>query len=96
MTFFDYNYIKFRYEIVHKYDVIMYIVAEKIKPDRAWLVPLSKKSDVSKNEQFYLYPLPVVDNFTEEMFEQSKINFIKFIKDEKVKEKLEKINKDFK
>lgn len=95
MIFFDYNYIKFRYEIVHQYDVIMYIVAEKIKPDHAWLVSLSKDSNVSNNEKFYLYPLPVVDDFTEEMFEQTKINFIKFIKDKKVKEKLEKMNKDF-
>ena len=95
MTFFDYDYIKSRYELVHKYDVIMYIVAEKIKPDHAWLVPLNKESDVSNNQQFYLYPVPIVDNFTEEMFEQSKIDFIRFIKNEKIKEKLDKIKKDF-
>lgn len=95
MTFFDYNYLKIRYEIVHEYDVIMYMVTEKIKPDHAYLVTLTKQTDVSNNKQFYLYPLPIVENFTEEMFEQAKLDFIRFIKDKKVKENLEKIKKDF-
>lgn len=46
-------------------------------------------------ESFYIFMIPKGLNFTEEKYELFKFFFERYVKDEKVKEKLEKIKKDF-
>lgn len=46
-------------------------------------------------ESFYIFMIPKGLNFTEEKYELFKFFFERYVKGEKVKEKLEKIKKDF-
>ena len=98
MTFSDYNLVKAQYDAVEHYnDLQLCLCADKKQTDHVWQAPLSIKTD-NKNratESFYIFMIPKGLNFTEEKYELFKFFFERYVKSEKVKEKLEKIKKDF-
>ena len=60
-----------------------------------WQAPLSIKEEPKASETFYILMIPKGLDFTEEKYELFKFFFERYVKGEKVKEKLERIKKDF-
>lgn len=98
MTFCQYALIKAQYDMVEQHDELqLCFCADKKQTDHVWQAPLSIKTD-NKNrstESFYVFTVPKGLDFTEEKYELLKFIFERYVKGEKVKEKLEKIKKDF-
>ena len=96
MTFSEYDVVKAQYTVTEQFEELrLYLCADKECTDHVWQAPLSIKTEIKANKNFYLFAIPKGQNFTEELYETYKRFFERYIKAEKVKEKLEKIKKDF-
>lgn len=96
MTFCQYAIIKAQYEMVEQHDNLqLCFCADKKQTDNVWQAPLSIKEEPKASETFYIFMIPKGLDFTEEKYELLKQFFEIYVKREKVKEKLEKIKKDF-
>ena len=96
MTFCQYALIKAQYDMVEQHDNLqLCFCADKVHTDHVWQAPLSIKEEPKASETFYILMIPKGLDFTEEKYELFKFFFERYIKREKVKEKLERIKKDF-
>lgn len=98
MTFSEYELIKAQYTLTEQHDNLqLCFCTDKEQTDRVWQVPLSIKDNIKvrESDSFYVLMLPKGLDFTEERYEIYKHIFERYVKGEKVKEKLAKINKDF-
>ena len=96
MTFCQYAFIKAQYDMVEQHDNLqLCFCADKVHTDHVWQAPLSIKEEPKASETFYILMIPKGLDFTEEKYELFKFFFERYVKGEKVKEKLEKIKKDF-
>ena len=96
MTFCQYAIIKAQYEMVEQHDNLqLCFCAYKVNTDHVWQAPLSIKEEPKASETFYILMIPKGLDFTEEKYELFKFFFERYVKGEKVKEKLERIKKDF-
>lgn len=94
MTFSEYDVVKAQYIVTEQYDKFhLCLCAYRKCTDHVWHALVSLPTETNKN--LYLFVIPKGLDFTEEQYEIYKRFFIRYVKDEKVKEKLEKINKDF-
>lgn len=96
MTFSEYDVVKSQYTVTEQFEQLrLYLCADRGCTDHVWQAPLSTKTEIQANKNFYLLALPKGENFTEEKYEIIKRMFEKYVKLEKEKERLEKIKKDF-
>lgn len=98
MTFSEYELIKAQYDMVEQHDNLqLCFCADKEQTDRVWQAPLSIKDGekLRESDTFYILLIPKGLDFTEDLYEAVKRMFEKYVKNEKVKEKLAKIKKDF-
>ena len=96
MTFCQYAFIKAQYDMVEQHDNLqLCFCADKVHTDHVWQAPLSIKEEPKASETFYVFMIPKGLDFTEEKYELFKQFFERYVKGKKVKEKLERIKKDF-
>ena len=96
MTFSEYDVVKAQYTVTEQFkELRLYLCADKECTDHVWQAPLSTKTETKANKNFYLFAIPKGEDLTEEKYEIIKRMFEKYIKEEKAKDKLEKIKKDF-
>ena len=96
MTFSEYDVVKAQYTVTEQFEELrLYLCADKECTDHVWQAPLSTKTETKANKNFYLFAIPKGEDLTEEKYEIIKRMFEKYIKEEKAKDKLEKIKKDF-
>ena len=96
MTFSEYDVVKAQYTVTEQFEELrLYLCADRGCTDHVWQAPLSTKTETKANKNFYLFAIPKGLNFTEEQYELFKLYFERYIKNEKIKEKLERIKKDF-
>jgi hypothetical protein len=98
MTFSEYDLIKAQYTLTEQYNEIqLCFCADKEQTERVWQAPLSIKDGgkLIVSDSFYVLMIPKGLDFTEERYETLKGFFERYVKNEKVKEKLAKLNKDF-
>lgn len=96
MTFSKYDVVKAQYDMVEQHDSLqLCFCADRDCTDHVWQAPLSVREELKASTSFYVLMIPKGLDFTEERYEILKSLFEKYIKNEKVKEKLEKIKKDF-
>ena len=95
MTFCKYDVVKAQYDMVEQHNELqLCFCADKKQTDNVWQAPLSRE-ETKVSETFYIFMIPKGEDFTEEKYEILKSFFIRYVKLEKEKEKLEKIKKDF-
>lgn len=94
MTFSKYDLVKAQYIVSERYKFHLCLCADRECTDHVWHALLYSR-EAKTNKELYIFVIPKGLNFTEEQYEIYKRFFIRYVKDEKVKEKLEKINKDF-
>lgn len=96
MKFNEYDVVKTQYTITEQYkELSLYLCADKECTDHVWQVILSLITERQANKNFYIFAIPKGLDFTEEKYELFKQFFERYVKLEKVKEKLERIKKDF-
>lgn len=96
MTFCQYALIKAQYDMVEQHDKLqLCFCADRGCTDHVWQAPLSIKEEPKASNKFYVLMIPKGLDFTEEKYELFKQFFERYVKCEKVKEKLERIKKDF-
>lgn len=96
MTFSEYDVVKAQYTVTEQFEELrLYLCADRDHTDHVWQAPLSTHTEIKANKNFFLFAIPKGINFTEEQYEIYKRFFERYIKDEKAKDKLEKIKKDF-
>lgn len=98
MTFSEYELVKSQYDATEHYtNAQLCLCADKEQTDRVWQAPLSIKDGekLRESDSFYILLIPKGLDFTEDFYEAVKRMFEKYVKNEKVKEKLAKIKKDF-
>ena len=96
MKFNEYDVVKAQYAVSEQFeDLRLYLCADRVCTDHVWQVPLKSNTERQANKNFYIFALPKGLDFTEEKYELFKQFFERYVKGEKVKEKLEKIKKDF-
>lgn len=96
MTFSKYDVVKAQYDMVEQHDNLqLCFCADRDCTDHVWQAPLGVREEPKVSSSFYVLMIPKGLDFTEERYEILKSLFEKYIKNEKVKEKLEKLNKDF-
>lgn len=96
MRFSEYDVVKAQYTVTEQFeDLRLYLCADRRCTNQVWQAPLSSNTERQVNKNFYLLALLKGENFTEEKYELFKQFFERYVKGEKVKEKLEKIKKDF-
>lgn len=96
MTFSEYTVVKAQYIVAeHSNKFYLYLCADKECTNHVWQVYLSSNTEIQSNKNFYLFAIPKGLDFTEEKHELFKLFFERYVKGEKAKEKLERINKDF-
>lgn len=96
MTFSEYDVVKAQYAVSEQFkELRLYLCADRECTSNVWQAPLSLHTETQANKNFYLFAIPKGLNFTEEQYEIFKRIFERYVKCEKVKEKLEKIKKDF-
>ena len=94
MTFSKYELIKAQYDVAEQYDKFhLCLCAYRKCTDHVWHAFVSLPTETDKN--LYLFVIPKKLDFTAEQYELFKQFFVRYVKGEKVKEKLEKIKKDF-
>lgn len=96
MMFSEYDVVKSQYTVTEQFEELrLYLCADRGCTDHVWQAPLSTKTEIQANKNFYLFAIPKGENFTEEKYEIIKRMFEKYVKLEKEKERLERIKKDF-
>lgn len=96
MTFSEYDVVKAQYAVSEQFkELRLYLCADRECTRNVWQATLSLHTETQANKNFYLFAIPKGLNFTEEQYEIFKRFFERYVKGEKVKEKLEKIKKDF-
>lgn len=96
MTFAEYDIVKSQYIVSEQFvELRLYLCADKQCTDHVWQAPLSIQTEIKSSNNFYLLSIPKGLDFTEECYETFKRMFVRYIKGEKIKEKLEKVQKDF-
>lgn len=98
MNFNKFNYVRSRYyEYFDRDDADLYLCANKKNPCVVWERGMYVNSPPSESDKknYYLYKFPNVIDFTENIYEQLKLDFIKFVKEEQIKAKVNNIEKDF-
>lgn len=94
MTFSKYELIKAQYIVSERYKFHLCLCADRECTDHVWHAHLYTR-EAKSNKELYIFVIPKKLDFTEEQYEILKQLFIRYVKNEKAKEKLEKINKDF-
>lgn len=96
MTFAEYDVVKAQYIVSEQFEELrLYLCADKQCTDHVWQAPLSTHTEIKASNNFYVLAIPRGLDFTEECYENFKRMFVRYVKGEKAKEKLEKIKKDF-
>lgn len=96
MTFSAYERVKEPYIVTEQYDKFhLCLCVYREQTDRVWQAPLKIKEEPKVSNSFYVLMIPKGLDFTEERYEILKHIFEKYVKNEKVKEKLAKLKKDF-
>ena len=96
MTFAEYDVVSAQYKVSEQFkELRLYLCADKQSTDHVWQAPLTSHTEIKASNNFYLFAIPKGLNFTEELYEDFKRMFVRYVKGEKVKEKLEKVQKDF-
>lgn len=96
MTFSEYDVVKAQYTVTEQFEQLrLYLCADRDCTDHVWQAPLGVREEPKASNSFYVLMIPKGLDFTEERYEILKSLFEKYVKNEKVKEKLAKINKDF-
>lgn len=96
MTFSEYDVVQAQYKVSEQFkELRLYLCADKHCTDHAWHAPLSSSTEIKASNNFYLLAIPKGLDFTKEFYEDLKRVFEKYIKGEKIKEKLAKVQKDF-
>lgn len=99
MNFNNFDYVRNRYyEYFDRDDADLYLCANKKNPCVVWErgMYVNIPPTESDKRNYYLYKFPYVINFTENIYEQLKLDFIKFVKEEQIKDKINNMEKDFK
>ncbi len=96
MTFSEYDVVKAQYEVSEQFEELrLYLCADRECTSNVWQAPLSTNTERQANKNFYLLAIPKGLDLTEEKYEIIKRMFVRYVKLEKEKERLEKIKKDF-